>query len=111
MEDEHSLEIAVETNEASQYDELINKMKSLRDIYTKAGMKSTPIQFPQIVVIGGQSSGKSSVLENFVGKDFLPRGTGTVTRCPLVLNLVHINTPKGNGFNKIILIKKSLFRI
>ena len=35
-----------------------------------------------------QSSGKSSILENIVGKDFLPRGTGIVTRVPLVLQLV-----------------------
>ena len=39
-----------------------------------------------------QSSGKSSVLENLVGSDFLPRGTGVVTRRPLVLQLVY--TPK-----------------
>ena len=42
---------------------------------------------PQIVVVGGQSSGKSSVLEAIVGKDFLPRGTGICTRRPLVLQL------------------------
>lgn len=43
---------------------------------------------PTIVVIGGQSSGKSSVLEAVVGRDFLPRGTGIVTRRPLILQLV-----------------------
>jgi hypothetical protein len=37
-----------------------------------------------------QSSGKSSVLEAVVGRDFLPRGTGIVTRRPLVLQLVKI---------------------
>ncbi|KAF5935740.1 hypothetical protein HYC85_026869 [Camellia sinensis] len=31
---------------------------------------------PTIVVVGGQSSGKSSVLESIVGRDFLPRGSG-----------------------------------
>ncbi len=36
-----------------------------------------------------QSSGKSSVLEAVVGKDFLPRGTGIVTRRPLNLQLVN----------------------
>ena len=36
--------------------------------------------------------GKSSVLENIVGRDFLPRGAGIVTRRPLVLQLIH--TPK-----------------
>ncbi|XP_076954495.1 phragmoplastin DRP1A-like isoform X2 [Bidens hawaiensis] len=42
---------------------------------------------PTIAVVGGQSSGKSSVLESIVGKDFLPRGSGIVTRRPLVLQL------------------------
>jgi len=32
------------------------------------------IQLPRIVTLGTQSSGKSSVLENIVGLDFLPRG-------------------------------------
>lgn len=45
------------------------------------------IPFPRIVVVGAQSSGKSSVLESLVGKDFLPRGTGIVTRRPLILQL------------------------
>ncbi|KAF2308719.1 hypothetical protein GH714_013944 [Hevea brasiliensis] len=34
-----------------------------------------------------RSSGKSSVLESIVGRDFLPRGSGIVTRRPLVLQL------------------------
>ncbi|GJN15167.1 hypothetical protein PR202_gb02060 [Eleusine coracana subsp. coracana] len=37
------------------------------------------------------SSGKSSVLESVVGKDFLPRGSGIVTRRPLVLQLHRID--------------------
>ncbi len=35
-------------------------------------------QLPKIVVVGGQSSGKSSVLEAVVGRDFLPRGNEDV---------------------------------
>ncbi|KAK6158875.1 hypothetical protein DH2020_006189 [Rehmannia glutinosa] len=46
---------------------------------------------PSIAVVGGQSSGKSSVLESVVGKDFLPRGSGIVTRRPLVLQLHRID--------------------
>uniref|UniRef100_A0A6N2MZI2 Dynamin-type G domain-containing protein n=1 Tax=Salix viminalis TaxID=40686 RepID=A0A6N2MZI2_SALVM len=46
---------------------------------------------PSIAVVGGQSSGKSSVLESIVGKDFLPRGAGIVTRRPLVLQLHKID--------------------
>ncbi|TYH10209.1 hypothetical protein E1A91_A07G151400v1 [Gossypium mustelinum] len=49
---------------------------------------------PAIAVVGGQSSGKSSVLESVVGKDFLPRGAGIVTRRPLVLQLHRIDDGK-----------------
>ncbi|KAG4933272.1 hypothetical protein JHK87_047274 [Glycine soja] len=42
---------------------------------------------PSVAVVGCQSSGKSSVLESIVGRDFLPRGSGIVTRRPLVLQL------------------------
>eukprot|EP01026_Neomeris_dumetosa_P027083 TRINITY_DN2203_c0_g1_i2.p1 TRINITY_DN2203_c0_g1~~TRINITY_DN2203_c0_g1_i2.p1 ORF type:complete len:668 (-),score=95.10 TRINITY_DN2203_c0_g1_i2:209-2095(-) len=45
---------------------------------------------PTIVVVGGQSSGKSSVLEAVVGRDFLPRGSGIVTKRPLLLRLVKL---------------------
>ena len=37
-----------------------------------------------------QSSGKSSVIEGLVGRDFLPRGTGIVTRRPTILQLLHV---------------------
>ena len=50
---------------------------------------SMALDLPQIAVVGGQSAGKSSVLENFVGRDFLPRGSGIVTRRPLVLQLIN----------------------
>ncbi|KAF7139240.1 hypothetical protein RHSIM_Rhsim07G0039700 [Rhododendron simsii] len=46
---------------------------------------------PSVAVVGGQSSGKSSVLESIVGRDFLPRGSGIVTRRPLVLQLYRID--------------------
>ena len=39
--------------------------------------------------VGSQSSGKSSVVEALVGREFLPRGTGIVTRRPLVVQMVH----------------------
>lgn len=42
---------------------------------------------PQIVVVGPQSSGKSSVLEQIVQRDILPRGHDLVTRCPVVINM------------------------
>lgn len=52
---------------------------------------SDALRLPQIVVIGSQSSGKSSVLEAIVGHEFLPKGSNMVTRRPIELTLV--NTP------------------
>lgn len=46
--------------------------------------------------MGSQSSGKSSVLESLVGRDFLPRGSDVVTRRPLVLQLVQC-PPRPDG--------------
>lgn len=68
-------------------EQLIPIINKLQDVFNAIGQ--SPIHLPQIVVIGSQSSGKSSVLEKIVGKDFLPRGTGIVTRRPLVLQLYH----------------------
>ena len=62
--------------------DLIHKVNRLQDVLTTTGV-SLGLDLPQIAVVGGQSAGKSSVLESFVGKDFLPRGSGIVTRRPL----------------------------
>ncbi|CAL4959737.1 unnamed protein product [Urochloa decumbens] len=64
---------------------IVNK---LQDIFAQLGSGST-IDLPQVAVVGSQSSGKSSVLEALVGRDFLPRGSDICTRRPLVLQLVH----------------------
>lgn len=70
--------------------ELIKLVNRLQDTFAAANI-SSPIDLPQIVVIGSQSSGKSSVLEHIVGRDFLPRGSGIVTRRPLILQLINRN--------------------
>ena len=56
----------------------------------------------ECVVLAVQSSGKSSVLEAVVGKDFLPRGTGIVTRRPLVLQLVHLDDPSAREYGEFL---------
>ncbi|KAA8521472.1 hypothetical protein F0562_012145 [Nyssa sinensis] len=66
----------------------------LQDIFAPLGGKLLRIQLPQVAVIGSQSSGKSSVLEALVGRDFLPRGCNICTRRPLVLQLE--NRPAGS---------------
>mmetsp|Transcript_22599 Transcript_22599/g.53413 ORF Transcript_22599/g.53413 Transcript_22599/m.53413 type:complete len:794 (-) Transcript_22599:1916-4297(-) len=67
--------------------ELIPIVNQLQEAFAPLGIP--PIDLPQIAVVGSQSSGKSSVLESLVGYDFLPRGTGIVTRRPLVLQLIN----------------------
>ncbi|KAI1030585.1 hypothetical protein LB505_004032 [Fusarium chuoi] len=65
-------------------------MIEIRSILQRVGQSST-LTLPSIVVIGSQSSGKSSVLEAIVGHEFLPKGSNMVTRRPIELTLV--NTP------------------
>lgn len=52
-------------------EELIPLVNKLQDAFSSIG-QSCHLDLPQIAVVGGQSAGKSSVLENFVGRDFLP---------------------------------------
>lgn len=70
---------------------LIPVVNRLQDAFSRLGVP-LGIDLPQIAVVGSQSAGKSSVLENFVGRDFLPRGSGIVTRRPLVLQLINSDT-------------------
>ena len=46
---------------------LIPIMNRMQDVFVQLGV-SNNIDLPQIAVVGGQSAGKSSVLENFVGR-------------------------------------------
>eukprot|EP00656_Telonema_subtile_P000178 TRINITY_DN1008_c0_g1_i4.p1 TRINITY_DN1008_c0_g1~~TRINITY_DN1008_c0_g1_i4.p1 ORF type:complete len:304 (-),score=55.88 TRINITY_DN1008_c0_g1_i4:29-940(-) len=65
---------------------LVAKLQEVLGIVGKLHLGQA-VDLPQIVVVGSQSAGKSSVLENLVGHDFLPRGSNIVTRRPLVLHL------------------------
>ena len=70
---------------------LFNKLRKLITVVDElrdAGLQQY-INLPRIAVLGTQSAGKSSVLESIVGIDFLPRGSGVVTRRPAELRLVH----------------------
>ena len=76
---------------------VISLVNRLQDIFARVGSQST-IELPQVAVVGSQSSGKSSVLEALVGRDFLPRGNEICTRRPLVLQLVQTKrNPDGSA--------------
>lgn len=76
------------THIAMSFEDLIPVVNKLQDIVTTTQLSE--IDLPILAVVGSQSCGKLSVLENIVGRDFLPRGTGIVTRRPLVLQLINI---------------------
>ncbi|KAK0719837.1 P-loop containing nucleoside triphosphate hydrolase protein [Lasiosphaeris hirsuta] len=63
-------------------------MIEIRNLLQKVGQSNT-VTLPAIVVIGSQSSGKSSVLESIVGHEFLPKGSNMITRRPIELTLVN----------------------
>ncbi|CAF4837128.1 unnamed protein product [Rotaria sp. Silwood1] len=71
----------------SAYDEkirpLMDKIDQARSLLS---WSNDGITFPNVVVVGDQSSGKSTLLESLSLVE-LPKGSGIVTRCPLVLRL------------------------
>jgi interferon-induced GTP-binding protein Mx len=66
----------------------MDDLRALFDVIDDLGQLglSETIPIPRIVVVGDQSAGKSSVLQTIANIE-LPQGTGTVTRCPLVLRM------------------------
>ncbi|KAL5370135.1 putative dynamin-related protein [Cryptosporidium parvum] len=79
-------------------DSLIPIINELHDILTilKEGSggcnvsNELNLDLPEIAVVGSQSVGKTSLLEYIIGRHFLPRGQGIVTRRPLILQLQQI---------------------
>ena len=51
--------------------EISSKEILFQDVFNTVGADA--IQLPQIVIVGSQSSGKSSVIESLVGRSILPR--------------------------------------
>ncbi|RKP11808.1 P-loop containing nucleoside triphosphate hydrolase protein [Piptocephalis cylindrospora] len=82
-----------EIRPSGQFMMLTKKLIEIRNIL-KTIEGNEALRLPSIVVIGSQSSGKSSVLEAIVGHEFLPKGTNMVTRRPIELTLV--NAPAGS---------------
>ncbi|GMM51916.1 dynamin-like GTPase [Starmerella bacillaris] len=81
--------------------QLIGVTNQLQDAFASLGSGSLSFDLPQIAVVGSQSSGKSSVLENICGRDFLPRGSGIVTRRPLILMLENRRLPDGVSLSDV----------
>lgn len=89
--EEFELDELDEDDTNSQMLNLTKQMIEIRNIVSQVD-DSNHLKLPSIVVVGSQSSGKSSVLESIVGHEFLPKGNNMVTKRPIELTL--INTPE-----------------
>ncbi len=66
---------------ATEYRDRLSKLEKIRSIISN----DTIIKLPQFVVIGDQSSGKSSVLSEISGLTF-PTKSGICTKCPIIVH-------------------------
>lgn len=82
-----------------QYD---SNLLANREILKIAGIlnsnhiDSGVVDLPKLVVVGTQSSGKSSLLNSLIGLDILPIGKSMTTRTPLHLDLIQSNASDTN---------------
>ncbi|KAJ4349554.1 uncharacterized protein N0V89_008170 [Didymosphaeria variabile] len=73
------------------------------------GLQQLSIQLPKCVVLGEQSSGKSSVIEAISGVR-TPRAGGTCTRCPLFIKLERSNDPQAGWQARVALRLNYIFK-
>ncbi|KAJ0557884.1 putative dynamin GTPase [Helianthus annuus] len=76
----------------STYNDRIRPLLNCIDKLRQLKVMQEGIQLPTIVVVGDQSSGKSSVLES-LAQISLPRAQGICTRVPLIMRLQHHQDP------------------
>ncbi|GMI84970.1 Dynamin related protein 4C [Hibiscus trionum] len=77
----------------SSYNHKIRPLLDVIDRLRLLMVMKEGIQLPTIVVVGDQSSGKSSVLESLAGVN-LPRSQGICTRVPLIIRLQNHASPR-----------------
>ncbi|KAM7500180.1 hypothetical protein LguiA_024594 [Lonicera macranthoides] len=93
FEIESSPPISIQPPLISSYNDRIRPLLDAVDKLRQLKVMQEGIQLPTIVVVGDQSSGKSSVLESLAGIS-LPRGQGICTRVPLIMRLQHHPDPQ-----------------
>ncbi|KAJ4878461.1 Dynamin-related protein 4C [Raphanus sativus] len=84
--DDKKVVVPIEAPIVSSYNDRIRPLLDTVDRLRNLNVMKEGIELPTIVVVGDQSSGKSSVLESLAGIS-LPRGQGICTRVPLVMRL------------------------
>ena len=73
--------------------EILRIANTLDGIFSNSGGALKAPEVPRLVVVGTQSSGKSSLLNGIMAADILPLGEQMVTRAPLSLQLFHAPDP------------------
>ncbi|KAE9548094.1 hypothetical protein FO519_008694 [Halicephalobus sp. NKZ332] len=76
-------------------DSATKKIKVIINAATRLNIMKE-ISVPRIVVVGTESTGKTSLINRIVNKDFLPSGAGIVTKMPIKIGLIHtpLNDPE-----------------
>ena len=80
-------------------EEVVSRLRDLEDV----GVEQSHINLPKIVLVGDQSSGKSSLIEGLTEIE-VPRASGSCTRCPLLINTT--NTPGAPWSCTLKIVKK-----
>ncbi|EPR79760.1 Dynamin, partial [Spraguea lophii 42_110] len=83
--------------------DLIQKIQNLQRL------NSSDISLPTIVCIGPQSCGKTSVIEQLLQLEILPKGKNLVTKCPIIINMIKSDeeyVKVGNRIFKTVDVKK-----
>uniref|UniRef100_A0A2P2MFG7 Dynamin-related protein 4C-like n=1 Tax=Rhizophora mucronata TaxID=61149 RepID=A0A2P2MFG7_RHIMU len=97
LEREENLDRVNHVPIVSSYNDRVRPLLDAIDKLRHLMVMKEGIQLPTIVVVGDQSSGKSSVLESLAGIN-LPRGQGICTRVPLIMRLQHHIAPNPELF-------------
>jgi len=85
--------------------ELVQAVRELRHL----GVEDLDLPHPKIVVVGDQSTGKSSLIEG-MSEIKVPRSAGTCTRCPLEINLTEDTYPEGQWSCRVFLHRKYIYQ-
>ncbi|KAF2438228.1 P-loop containing nucleoside triphosphate hydrolase protein [Karstenula rhodostoma CBS 690.94] len=89
----------------SESDPLGTHMKEVISVISRLeglGLQQQSIPLPKCVILGEQSSGKSSVIEAISGVR-TPRAGGTCTRCPLFIKLECASNPQASWHARVTL--------
>ncbi|KAI9847989.1 MAG: hypothetical protein M1838_000688 [Thelocarpon superellum] len=89
------------THGVKPYVEAINDLR-------RQGVEDLIPSLPKIVVVGDQSTGKSSLIEA-MSEIKVPRDVGTCTRCPLEINLTENNTEGAQWACKVSLHMRYMY--